>query len=228
MNPMVETKEVRDHYDSIYGTYEAHDPTIGKRLRKIRAYAEFTNKTVLDVAGGTGYIGQYVMEMGGTYINLDVSSGMLSLAKKKLWGLKGNHLLALSDVHAMPLREEIVDVALVSEVLEHVTSPRRVIREVGRILKPQGIIIVTNPNPWWGVIQWIAEKVKYKAEEGPHSYLRHKRLIEDIEKEGFTIHAVDMDFLPLDNKFWREIERYLKGSFLETFALKHYIIALKR
>ena len=225
---MVETTEVRDHYDSIYSTYESHDPTIGKRLRKILSYAQFANKTVLDVAGGTGYIGQYVMKMGGTYINLDVSSGMLSLAKKKLGDLKGDYLLALSDVHAMPLRKEIADVALISEVLEHVTNPRKVIREVLRILKPEGIIIVTNPNPYWGLIQWIAEKVKYKAEEGPHKYLRHKRLIEDIEKEGFAIQAVDMDFMPIDNKFWLRIEKYLKGTFLGTFALKHYIIALKR
>ena len=75
---MVETRHVRDHYDSISSDYESHDPTIGKRLRKILSHVDFSKKTVLDVAGGTGYIGQTIKKMGGTYIDLDISKGMLS------------------------------------------------------------------------------------------------------------------------------------------------------
>ncbi|MFW9965394.1 MAG: class I SAM-dependent methyltransferase [Candidatus Sifarchaeia archaeon] len=224
---MVETRQVRDHYDNISDDYESHDPTIGKRLRKILSHVDFSKKTVLDVAGGTGYIGQTIKKMGGTYINLDISRGMLSLARDKLSSMKGNHLLILSDVHNIPLRENMVDVALVSEVLEHVQNPTLVLREVNRVLKQAGTIIVTNPNPFWAPIQFVAEKVKYKAPEGPHTYINHKALMRSIEREGFSIKTVDIDFMPSDRGIWRLLERSLRDTVLDNLALKHYIVATK-
>ncbi|TFG26763.1 class I SAM-dependent methyltransferase [Candidatus Thorarchaeota archaeon] len=224
---MVETKQVRDHYDTISGGYESHDPTIGKRLRKILSHTDFSKRKVMDVAGGTGYIGQTVMQMGGTYIDLDISTGMLSLAKDKFSGIQGDYLLILSDVHKIPVQSNMVDIALVSEVLEHVENPNRVLREVCRVLKPEGIIIVTNPNPFWAPIQFVAEKVRFKAPEGPHKYIYHKELIRTIEREGFSILTVDIDFLPSDRSLWRWLESKLKNTILENFALKHYIIASK-
>ncbi|MFW9794052.1 MAG: class I SAM-dependent methyltransferase [Candidatus Thorarchaeota archaeon] len=225
---MVETRQVRDHYDRISDDYESHDPTIGKRLRKILSYVDFSGKTVLDVAGGTGYIGQMIKQMGGTYINLDISTGMLSLAREKLSSMKGSHLLVLSDVHHIPLRKNKVDVALVSEVLEHVQNPALVLHEVSRVLKPTGTIIVTNPNPFWAPIQFLAEKVKYKAPEGPHTYIYHRALMRSIEQEGFIISTVDIDFMPSDWGVWRILESTFRGTILENLALKHYIVATKK
>jgi ubiquinone/menaquinone biosynthesis C-methylase UbiE len=224
---MVRTQLVRDHYNAICDDYESHDPTIGKRLRKILSYVDFSKKTILDVAGGVGYIGETVKDMGGVYINLDISTGMLSLAKNKLSLHKGDHLLILSDVHKIPLQNNKVDIALMSEVLEHLENPERVLHEVNRVLKPEGIIIVTNPNPFWAPIQFVAEKVKYKSPEGPHKYIYHKQLIRSIESEGFSIFAVDIDFMPSDRKIWRLFEEKLKDTVLNNFALKHYILAKK-
>lgn len=224
---MVKTKQVRDHYDTISDDYESQDPTIGKRLRKILSHVDLGKKTVLDVAGGTGYIGQTIKQMGGTYINIDISTGMLSLAKEKLSAMKGDHLLVLSDVHNIPLRSNMVDVALVSEVLEHVQNPTLVLREVNRVLKPDGKVIVTNPNPFWAPIQFVAEKVKYKAPEGPHTYIYHRALMKSIRLEGFSINTVDIDFMPFDRGIWRLLESSLRGTILDNLALKHYIVATK-
>ena len=62
---MVETRHVRDHYDSISSDYESHDPTKEKRVRKILSQTDFRKKTVMDVAGGTGYIGENDQANGG-------------------------------------------------------------------------------------------------------------------------------------------------------------------
>jgi ubiquinone/menaquinone biosynthesis C-methylase UbiE len=224
---MVETRQVMNHYDEISGDYESHDPTKEKRVRKILSQTDFRKKTVMDVAGGTGYIGETIKKMGGTYIDLDISNGMLSLARDKLSTIPGDHLLVLSDVHKIPLRKNTVDIALISEVLEHVEKPREVIREVSRVLKQDGTIIVTNPNPFWAPIQYFAEKVKYKAPEGPHTYIYHRALMRDIEQAGFSIHAVDIDFMPFDGGIWRLLESSLRGTILDNMALKHYIVAVK-
>ena len=168
-----------------------------------------------------------IKQMGGTYIDLDISKGMLGLARDKLSTIAGDYLLVLCDVHRIPLRENTVDIALVSEVQEHVEKPRQVIREVSRVLKPNGTIIVTNPNPFWAPIEFLAEKVKYKVPEGPHIYIYHRALMRDIEQAGFSIHTVDIDFMPYEGRIWRLLESSLRGTILDNMALKHYIIGIK-
>jgi ubiquinone/menaquinone biosynthesis C-methylase UbiE len=224
---MVKTRQVRDHYDSISKEYESHDPTIEKRLRKILLHADLSEKTVLDVAGGTGYIGRIIKQMGGKYIDVDISIGMLSHARDKLSGVQGNHLLVLGDAHRIPLQANKVDVALVSEVLEHVENPSRVLSEVWRVLKPEGTIIVTNPNPFWAPIQLVAEIARYKAPEGPHKYIYHKELMRMLARSGFSITTIDIDFMPSDNRILRWIESKFTGTVFDNMALKHYIIATK-
>lgn len=225
---MVDTKTVRDHYNTISSDYESHDPTIGKRLRKIISHVDFSNKRVLDVAGGTGYIGRKIVQMGGTYINLDISTGMLNLAKDKLSSMSGDYLLLLSDVHKIPLQDNQVDVALLSEALEHLENPNKVLGEVFRVLKPSGTVIITNPNPFWAPIELIAEMVKFKAPEGPHKYIYHRELMRMIERVGFSILTIDIDFMPSDWTPWRWLETKFRGTIISNFALKHYIVAAKQ
>jgi SAM-dependent methyltransferase len=56
---------------------------------------------------------------------------------------------------ALPVASGVVDVALCTEVLEHVPDPGRAVIELGRILKPGGVAVVTTPflyplheEPW--------------------------------------------------------------------------------
>jgi SAM-dependent methyltransferase len=49
------------------------------------------------------------------------------------------------DAAAIPLPDASFDAVLCTEMLEHVPEPIRVIRELGRILKPQGLLILTAP-----------------------------------------------------------------------------------
>lgn len=51
----------------------------------------------------------------------------------------------VSDVTALPVPDSAFDVALCTEVLEHVPDPIAAISEFARILKPGGLLIVTAP-----------------------------------------------------------------------------------
>ena len=86
---------------------------------------------------------------------------MLSLAREKLSSLKGDHLLVLSDVHRIPLQDNRVDIALVSEVLEHVENPKKVLGEIKKITKSDGIIVISIPNEKLiNNIKMILQKIK--------------------------------------------------------------------
>jgi SAM-dependent methyltransferase len=51
----------------------------------------------------------------------------------------------IADIASVPVGNHCVDVVLCTEVLEHVPQPEVVLRESGRILKPNGLLILSVP-----------------------------------------------------------------------------------
>ena len=46
----------------------------------------------------------------------------------------------------MDIETESFDLALLNEVLEHVTNETKALQEIWRVLKPKGILIIFSPN----------------------------------------------------------------------------------
>jgi SAM-dependent methyltransferase len=51
----------------------------------------------------------------------------------------------ISDITSIPVEDESFDIVLCTEVLEHVPDPLSALREMTRIVRPQGRLIVTTP-----------------------------------------------------------------------------------
>ena len=62
----------------------------------------------------------------------------------------------IGDLCAMPLHGSSVDGMILTEVLEHCEHPFNAIREVRRVLKPGGLLLVTSPFvwPWHGTEEY--------------------------------------------------------------------------
>jgi SAM-dependent methyltransferase len=52
------------------------------------------------------------------------------------------------DLLALPFPDNVFDGFVLTEVLEHCTDPMRAMREVFRVLKPGGLLLVTSPFCW--------------------------------------------------------------------------------
>ncbi len=50
------------------------------------------------------------------------------------------------DIGKVPLLEQVADVVCAVEVIEHLENPRALMRELFRLTKPGGLVIVTTPN----------------------------------------------------------------------------------
>jgi len=51
----------------------------------------------------------------------------------------------IADAHSIPLRDGSVDAVVIQAVLEHVLDPQRVVDEIWRVLKPDGLVYAETP-----------------------------------------------------------------------------------
>jgi SAM-dependent methyltransferase len=86
-------------------------------------------KLVVDIGCGTNPYRHYIASKN--YVGIDVISG----------DVRG-------DAMCLPVKNTVADVVLSSQVLEHLPYPRKFFSEVSRVLKPNGVIILTTPMIW--------------------------------------------------------------------------------
>jgi ubiquinone/menaquinone biosynthesis C-methylase UbiE len=77
-----------------------------------------------------------------TLISCDIALSYLKRAKAK----KIDAGFMRVDVHYLPFEDNSFDTVILTEVLEHVYSPYRVLEEVHRVLNTAGILIISVPN----------------------------------------------------------------------------------
>ena len=108
---------------------------------------------ILDVATGTGRVPDallYNPTFRGTVIAQDLSRKMLLEADKKLAPYEGRYSLIQRDAQQLPYPDESFDAVCCLEALEFMPSPQRVLDEMARVLRPGGILLITNRVNWEG------------------------------------------------------------------------------
>ncbi|HVK53438.1 MAG TPA: methyltransferase domain-containing protein [Burkholderiales bacterium] len=57
----------------------------------------------------------------------------------------------------LPLETQSIDLLILPHVLEFAEHPHQILREVDRVMMPEGRIIITAFNPWslWGMRRWL-------------------------------------------------------------------------
>lgn len=65
-------------------------------------------------------------------------------------GHTGRHVDAMADLNApLPFASEVFDSVLLTDVLEHIAEPQRLVSEVGRVLRPGGYVMIATPFFYW-------------------------------------------------------------------------------
>jgi 2-polyprenyl-3-methyl-5-hydroxy-6-metoxy-1,4-benzoquinol methylase len=108
--------------------------TIG--FEKVTRFQSVANKTLLDVGCGDGYWSDQATAKGYTVTSIDHEK---YYANTQVVDLDSG--LAFSD--------ESFDVVWCSEVLEHLYDPVAMIKEIKRVLKQQGLLVLTSPNSYF-------------------------------------------------------------------------------
>lgn len=100
------------------------------------------NAKILDIGCGTGIIGAaFKTKYNATVYGIDLSKRSVSLAKKN--GL----MVQAKDINdTWPYQKSEFDILLGIEIIEHLFNPDHFLKEASRVLKKNGILILTTPN----------------------------------------------------------------------------------
>lgn len=127
-------------YDTGYETYFLARPLTS-------ALFSFPNPLILDVATGTARLARTVMqEVGfrGRLIGVDISRRMLAQAALKTKRYGDRVTLVWDDASQLAFPDDTFEVVACLEALEFMPDPDQVLGEMVRVLRPGGILMMTN------------------------------------------------------------------------------------
>lgn len=96
-----------------------------------------------DLGAGTGFITEALLKRGASVVAVDQSSVMLDELRRKFpWPERVD--CRMGEAEALPIQDQAVDYAFANMYLHHVERPPVAIKEMVRILRPGGTLVITD------------------------------------------------------------------------------------
>jgi SAM-dependent methyltransferase len=104
---------------------------------------DLTGLAVLEAGCGRGAFAGYLADQGARVTACDVSPVAVGLANRLL---AGRAEAVVADLQQLPFPDGSFDVVASLETVEHLPDPVQGMRELVRVLKPGGKLVLTGPN----------------------------------------------------------------------------------
>ncbi|GEM_PF-864420 len=164
-------------------------------LREIKKNANRAHGVLLDVGCGSSPFQKYFINHVEKYLKHEHPQVAKSYIKYDY----------LSELPSIPTPDKSIDTIISFSVLEHVSEPFETIKEFHRILKPNGIFIISVPLYW-------------HLHEEPHDYLRFTK---HILKEKITQSGFEMVYLKEEGKSFAVVGQAFCNALILLFDLEH-------
>jgi ubiquinone/menaquinone biosynthesis C-methylase UbiE len=201
-----------DLYEDMYKSEETHWWHMAKRRfvgNLIKMYAQKKSLSLLDVGCGTGKNMEDLSRFGEVW-GVDISNEALLFCKKR-----NLSKVKIGEAEHLPFGEKSFDVVSALDVLEHVDDMRSV-REIKRVLKDGGYIIITVPAFGWLWSKWD-EILHHKRR-----YTR-KQLEDILTQEGFSIkrNTYIHSFLVMPSLIIRKLKQRQSKTYTSDFQINN-------
>lgn len=135
--------------------------------------------SVLDIGAADGKMLSYLKE------NLPVLKAVGVEPSDELRKAKKDETLEImaGEGENLPFNSDDFDVVIIASVIEHVRDANRVLKEVYRVLKKNGHLIITFVNPFF---DWIASHIGIKPNDHLRCYTK-KQMKKVLIEKGFNI-----------------------------------------
>ena len=98
----------------------------------------------VDLGCGTGMVLERIRPKAEQVIGVDGSSRMLELSRRRFGPDAPGVSLRIGELDHLPLRDGEGDFVCINMVLHHVSDPLAALREIHRVIRPGGLLLVTD------------------------------------------------------------------------------------
>ena len=191
-----------------YGVYAACSDLVAKFFG--------TDICVLDLGAGLGTASIPLAKNGIFTIAADISAAMLNTAAKRARGRYDNLILAQMNAYDLMLPDNSVDIVIENAMLHLVDDPEAIIKEIFRVLKPNGKLIrYSSPS---------LPLTKEEAAQNKHC----NRVISDIsdqyykylEDHHYQSTAFNIDYRDILLQYFEQPYTKTAEGFVEVFTDK--------
>lgn len=232
-------KDAGDFWDTVHDYDEIDDETYAYKRRfydSIKMCSIPKDSKILDIDCRTGN-GTVFYHRNGRIkeaVCISPSPIFLDVCKKRLkkYNIKSQTMLLRE--RDLNLKDQRFDAILCFETIEHVSSKFHLefLKELNRVLKQNGEMILTMPNILWEPVHWFVAIFGIHHSEGPHRFLRRSKIKNLLKKAGFKLIKEDTTVLiPVGprwlTKFGEHLENSLKNTLMPYLGLRRIFICKK-
>ena len=143
-------------------------------------------KTVLELATGTGLIAKHIVRYADHIEATDASQEMIEQAKQ---GVKSTKLyFSVQDMFHLPYADQSFDVVIVVNALHIVSEPEKALSEIRRVLKDDGVLVAPTfthaDNAFFGKVKAFFMKL---AGFPLHSKWTSHEYLAFLRENGWTV-----------------------------------------
>ena len=169
------------NYKLLFPTYRNRYLFVRRNLKRLSQKGCFAQ--ALNLGTGEGDYDPMISQFCEELVSCDINEQDIAYAKELNAGL-GNVTYRVEDALNLSFPDNHFDLVTSVDVIEHVGQPERMIEEVQRVLKPEGIALITFPSldfpltydPVNRVLSWFSKKrIAQGAYAFGHEYLVSKK-----------------------------------------------------
>lgn len=179
-------------------------------------------KAILDIGTADGLMLSRIKKKfpQAECVGLEYSQELINSCRDK------NIKIIQGDAQNMALKNNSFDVAIATALIEHLDKPMKMLREIHRVLRSGGILILTTPNPFF---EKIAELIGHFEKEIHQETFTIKKLKKYFKKAGFEIIKTKRFMIsPIGFPFELTIEKLLRTLKLDFILLNQLVIGKKK
>ena len=146
-------------FDDMAADYDRLEPWYEHLYARVHAIVRGTlgrspsDATALDAGCGTGFQAAVLHDLGYRTHGVDVSAGLLGVAQRQLPKVA----FARGRLEALPYTDSAFDVVTCcGSTLSFVVEPAAAVRELGRVLRPGGRLLLEVEHKWSADLAWMA------------------------------------------------------------------------
>ena len=173
ISPEIITRRIRQ----INQARSKYDEELSERGWVSQAIKDLSKVYCVELGCGTGAFLEAASRRFKNVLGLDISLTWLVVARKRLEERGISIPLLCGCVERLPLRDDRFSLAVAFDVLEHVANPEQMLKEVRRVMRPDGKVLCTTPNRYslsaephvgiWGVgflpRKWMPAYVRWRS-----------------------------------------------------------------